>query len=501
MNYRDRMRVDRLGLFSLVAIALAGVATEAVIAAQTAGGAAPSPKPSSKPKPTRLNLLLITADDLSYDSVGVYGGKVAGATPNIDALAAQGMRFTHGHVTIAVCQPSRSVLLTGRYPHRNGARGFEPIGSDVPTLTEQLHQAGYLNGILGKTRHLAPAAKFAWDFRVERAQLAEGRSPERYHAEVRRFLALARQRGQPFFLMANSHDPHRPFAGSQQEQRQRQRGAKQYPEVRDAYRPGDVAVPGFLPDLPAVRREIAEYFTSVRRGDATVGKILQALRESGFERDTLVLFLSDNGMALPFAKTNVYLASTKVPWIVRWPGVVVGGAVDRKHFVSGIDCMATLLEAAGLPRPAGMDGRSFVPVLRGGTQDGREEVLTVFHRTSGRRDYPMRCLQDRRFGYIRNAWADGQRVFRNESQAGLTFRAMTRAAATDPDLARRVELYVHRVAEELYDFAADPNARINLAADPAHAEVLAEMRRRLIVRLEAVGDPDVDSFRMQSERK
>ena len=90
-----------------------------------------------------LNVLLITADDLNYNSVGAYGCTIPGITPNIDRLAKQGMMFTHGYVNIAVCQPSRQSIMTGRYPHNNGALGFDPINRDVPTLQEELNKVGY----------------------------------------------------------------------------------------------------------------------------------------------------------------------------------------------------------------------------------------------------------------------------------------------------------------------------------------------------------------------
>ena len=102
------------------------------------------------------NVLLITVDDLNYDSVGCFGCQVDDITPNIDKLASEGVRFNNSHVTIAVCQPSRSVLLTGRYPHHNGARGFEEIDASVTTLTQVLHREGFLNGIIGKEDHVAP---------------------------------------------------------------------------------------------------------------------------------------------------------------------------------------------------------------------------------------------------------------------------------------------------------------------------------------------------------
>lgn len=165
------------------------------------------------------NVLLITVDDLNYDSVGCFGCQVDDITPNIDKLASEGVRFNNSHVTIAVCQPSRSVLLTGRYPHHNGARGFEEIDASVTTLTQVLHREGFLNGIIGKEDHVAPKEKFFWDEYVQTYCEEEGwgRSPEVYYDKVKQFLTRAREEGKPFFLMANSHDPHRPYVGADDE--------------------------------------------------------------------------------------------------------------------------------------------------------------------------------------------------------------------------------------------------------------------------------------------
>ena len=110
-----------------------------------------------------VNFLFITADDLEWSSVGVYGSQVEDITPNIDQLASEGLRFANAHVNIAICQPSRQSLMTGRYPHNIGAPGFQPIANDVPLLQESLKSAGYLNGSIGKTRHLQPVERFGWD--------------------------------------------------------------------------------------------------------------------------------------------------------------------------------------------------------------------------------------------------------------------------------------------------------------------------------------------------
>jgi len=443
----------------------------------------------------QVNFLFITADDMNYDSPGTCGCTVDGITPNIDRLAAGGIRFEHAHVTIAVCQPSRSCLMTGRYPHRNGSEGFEPIDLDVTTLQEALNEAGYLNGIMSKVSHLAPIEKFCWDTCVGPMDLADGkgagRNPSLYYRYAGEFFEKAREEGKPFFLMANSNDPHRPFSGSDQEKNS---WGGDLPSVRRTIQPSEVEVPGFLPDIPEVPREVAEYFTSVYRCDESVGAVLRALEDSGFYQNTLVMFLSDNGMAFPFAKTNCYLASTKTPWIARWPGKIKPGLVDREHFISGIDFMPTILDAAGLPQIPGMDGSSFVPVLLGNEQEGRDVVFTEFHQTSARKRFPMRCVQDRQFGYIFNFWSDKKTEFRNESQSGRTFKAMKEAAVQEPKIARRVDMFVYRVPEELYDLENDTDCLINLMDNPQYSSVVERLRRLLLEKMRETGDPALEAF-------
>lgn len=456
---------------------------------------AASPPGQEAPRPT-LNVLLLTVDDMDARTPGVFGGVVPDVTPNIDRLAAEGLRFEHGHVAAAICQPCRQALMTGRYPHANSPKGgFDPIHDDVPTLQERLHAAGYFQGIFGKEAHLAPARRFCWD--VVRGAAEVGRDPERYHEFAKEFFAAAKAAGKPFFLMANSHDPHRPFPGCDAPAPPPVRERQGQPIGRPSrfYRPEEVAVPGFLPDLPDVRRELARYYTSARRADDTVGMVLRALREAGLDDSTLVMFLTDNGMAFPFAKTNTYLASTAAAWIVRWPGTVTAGTVDREHMISGVDFAPTILEAAGVLAPPGMHGRSFLPLLAGGEQAGRKVAFTEINCIFGGVAYPMRCARETKLAYIWNGWADGSTVFRNESQAGLTFKAMQKAAAGDEALAARVHLFQYRVPEELFDCAADPCCLHNLVADPARAADVARLRQALLRHMQATDDPRTEAFR------
>lgn len=449
---------------------------------------------------TRPNMLVITADDLSYEAVGVDGCPVVDVTPHIDRLAAQGMRFEHSHATIAACQPSRSTVLTGLYPHHNGAMGFEPILDDVVTLTQRLQEAGYLNGILSKVRHLKPLEKFHWDVMAQaKMDLGHGRNPAVYGEHAATFFARAKRERVPFFLSANPQDPHRPFAGTLGEMQSYAAphvDRPNYAPPPKTFAPHEVPLPGFLPDLPQVWREMANYYASVTRCDASVGAVLQALDDAGLVENTLVFVISDHAMGFPFAKAGCYPTSTRVPTIARWPGHISAGAVDVTHFISGIDFTPTMLEVAGVPVHEPMDGRSFLPVLRGEPQAGREQVFTVYHTTIGGDERPMRGLHTAEFSYIFNAWADGETVFASAVEMTPTFEAMQLAAeAGDATIERRLQFLALRAREEFYDLRRDPDALNNLIDDPAYREQLATLKSTMAEKMVAFGDPLLDTFR------
>ena len=434
------------------------------------------------------NVLLILADDMNYNTIGCFGCPVDDISPNLDRLAEEGIRFDNAHVSIAVCQPSRQSMLTGLYPHHNGALGFDPIREDVTTLPEILREHGYYNGIIGKTKHCAPEHKFAWDFfsETQNAKNCFGRSPYIYGREAAEFFRNAKEEGRPFFLMANSHDPHRPFAGSEDELI-RFFGFHTY--ASRYYTPEEAWVPGFLPDIPDVRKELAQYYSSCHRCDETVGEVLRALEESGMSDDTLVIFMSDNGMAFPFAKANCYLNSTKTPFIARWPKHIRAGEWNRTDYIAGIDYMATILDALDIETETKIDGRSYLPLLLGEKQADRDVVFTQFNTTSMKGSYPMRCMQSSQFGYIFNAWADGETSYRNESMTGLTYRAMEAAGETDEAIAERTRFFISRCREEFYDFSKDPDALHNLIDDPEYQDKIGQFREGLGAYLKETEDP------------
>ena len=148
-----------------------------------------------------------------------------------------------------------------------------------------------------------------------------------------------------------------------------------------------------------------------------------------------------------------------------------------------------------------MDGFSFLPTLFGKRQANREKVLTQHHQTSAKNRYPMRCVQNKRFGYIFNPWSDGERVFKNESQSGLTFKAMQAAAKTNPEIAARVKLFQYRVVEEFYDFTNDPDALNNLAGNPKYKKELDKMRKELLNWMERTNDSALEALKNHNSQE
>ena len=441
----------------------------------------------------KLNVLFITVDDMNRDSIGVYGSKVKGTTPAIDQLAAEGFRFDHAHVTIAICQPTRAVWMTGRYPQNNGALGFEEIRAAIPTLPETLRQRGFYTGILGKTNHVVPSRDNAFEYSRHQQEMSWGRSPDQYGDFVAEFLRNAKEKDRPFFLMVNAHDPHRPFDDRPVSAAKfPSSGKRKYfgdlPAPSRVFQSEQVIVPGFLPDVPAIRTEIAMYYSSVRRADDVVCRVLEELKTAGFDDNTVVMLKSDHGIAVPFAKTNVYRHSTFTPWIVRWPGVLRSGSRDTEHLVSGVDFAPTILDILDIDAMAGMDGRSLLPLMRGKKQDGRDFVYTQINTTALEVDYTMRSIQGKRFGLIWNAWSDGKKEFKNESMNGLTWHTMVEVARTDPAVAGRVKDFQYRAPFEFYDYKKDPDALNNLIDDPVSKALIESYRIRLAEHMRKTND-------------
>ncbi len=446
------------------------------------------------------NFLIITVDDMSCDSIGVFGARVPDTSPNVDHLASEGVRFVHAHVQVGNCMPCRNVMQSGLYPHTNGVEGFVQVKEPKHRmLCDMLKDQGYFTGIVDKVGHTTPYSPYpGWDAIGDRGtttQKGAAKSAKRFYEFTKSSIEQSRAAGKPFYLLVNITDPHKPFYGSEAARRA---GHDNFPPSR-TYKLDEIPIPGFLPDHPDVRAELKQYYDSVRRADDIVGATLKALKQSGVEDNTLVMFMSDHGMPFPFAKTNVYHHSSHTPWIVRWPGVVKPGTVDNEHMISTVDFVPTLLDAAGAPQASGLQGRSYCPVLRGDKQEGRDYVIKEYNENAGGGRHPMRSVQTRRFCYIFNPWSNGTRKFKTATMGTTTYKVMQKLAETDEKVAERLRLFDHRVVEELFDCEKDPDALHNLVGDPKFKRDADRLRGILEQWMVDTKDPLLEAFRCRDE--
>ena len=433
----------------------------------------------------RKNVLLLVADDLGMQ-VGCYGDAVA-KTPNIDALAKTGTRFTHGFASVSSCSPSRATLLTGMPTHQCGqyglAHGSHNAASfkNVRGLPALLAPAGYRSGVIAKL-HVQPKEVYPFDVEVPGA----GRNPVQIAGQAKAFVAECGDK--PFFLLVGFTDPHRAAKGFANDGK--------YPAGVPAvtFDPKAVPVPYHLPDTADVRAELAEYYQAVARLDHGVGLVLKVLEDAKQLDNTLVIFLSDNGIPFPGAKTTLYDAGIHLPLVIRKPGQKAGVACSA--MASWTDITPTVLDWCGVkPAPVGkkeapLPGRSLLPLLEKPTADGWDMVFAShqFHEVT--MYYPMRAVRTRTHKYILNLAHPLEYPFASDLWGSDMWQGVLKRG--DPFMGKRtVKAFLHRPKEELYDVVADPNELKNLLADEkwladaanqavvaAHKNWLAEWRKK-----------------------
>ena len=427
----------------------------------------------------RPNVLLVLSDDHSAAHVGCFGNPDV-RTPNLDALAAAGVRFPRAYVACPQCVPSRAAILTGRSPVATGMTRFSaPLPADVETFPEVLRRHGYFAGVAGRTFHLDGSAtppETEAVFRKHRLRtfpdrldfVRTGAGRGQPLEQFREFLGAA-PAGKPWFLQLGFSDPHRPLD-------------------RDAAPPLDPAkltLPAHYPDTPLVRADLARYYGEVARLDADVGAVLAELDARKLAAGTLVLFMGDNGASQLRGKGTLYDLGVRVPLVVRGPGVAgPGRAAD--DLVSGEDIGPTVLAAAGLAPPPAMTGTSFLPRLRGDEFAGRQHVFS--QRGAHGSGLPTntalfdlgRCVVSRRHKLIYNAlWQLPYSPVDFGGDAFWTDLKGRHAAGTLGDKHSKLLFAPTRPMFEVYDLQTDRGELNNLAGTPAAAGAEKELKAAL----------------------
>ena len=403
----------------------------------------------------RPNILWITSEDNS-PYLGCYGDPLA-QTPHLDRLAAEGVRYRHAFANAPVCSSARTTLITGMYACSLGAqhhRSRVRTPENFRLYPEHLRRAGYYCTNNSKTDYNLANPGQPWDESSPKAHY-KNRNP-----------------GQPFFAIFNLTTSHEsqvaPKAGKDP-------GSFRVP-------PEKIVLPPYHPDTPEIRRDWANYYDQMTLMDAQAGALLAELDAAGLTEETIVFYYSDHGGALPRGKRNLHDSGTRVPLIVRFPKkwahlapAKPGEWVDQ--LVSFVDLPVTLFSLAGVPIPEHYEGRAFLGQQKAAP---REHVFLYRGRMDERYD-TSRAIRDRQFRYIRNysphrPWGQHYSYPFQVLPSMRSWYAAFQAGKCDAVQAR---YWGPKPAEELYDVAADPFEIRNLIAEPAHADRLAEMRRKL----------------------
>ena len=428
-----------------------------------------SAMPTQAAPAARPNIVLVVGEDMGPD-LGAYGCQDA-MTPNMDQLAREGALFTRAFTHCGVCAPSRSGMITGRYPLCYGGQNMRSVVIDPPRpFTERLRAAGYRVLWPGKTDFNGVPMKELAD---DRTEWLGGPEPQ-----------------EPFFAFLNLSVSHESKVNANEKQHAEHTRGLAAGQRRD---PATVALPPIYPDDPVVRRAVANYHELVTVVDGEVGRVMDWLKEHGLEENTVVIVTGDHGRGMPRFKRSVKDSGTRVPLIVRWPGTIPPGTV-REDFASWIDFAPTALSLAGVPIPPEYDGHCFLP-----TASQPHRYVYSFRDCMDEDCDRVRSVRDERYRYVRNATTDRSEAgYVTTAEGGPIMQVIRREeAAGRLNAVQSVFVAASRDREWLFDTEADPWEVHNLAGDPAYATKLVELRdacQKWVEHCGELGELDADAL-------
>ncbi|MCF0176437.1 MAG: sulfatase, partial [Bacteroidales bacterium] len=366
---------------------LFGAPLAAALSSQVAAAQTPSRDVDNRP-----NIILFISDDCTYRDLNPYGG-VNVQTTNINRLAEEGIRFTNFFQAAPVSSPTRQCLMTGLYPMKSGAYpNHARVNDDVISVVQQMRAQGYRVALQAK-RHFEPLTVFDYEF-------LSGGNDDVNIDKIRPFIKDCTSKGQPFVLFVCSHQPHTPWNMGD-------------PSKID---PDALVLPSYYVDTPETRFDYRNYLAEVKYMDDQVGAVDALIDECGIRDNTVFFYTSEQGNALPFAKWTLYDMGVQTAMIVRWPGVIKPGSVTDA-MGEYVDVVPTFIEiAGGRPDYNYLEGRSFLPVLKGRTNRHKSEVYaqaTSRGVINGPDHYGIRSVRNERYVYVRNLTPD--ELFRCEN--------------------------------------------------------------------------------------
>lgn len=417
--------------------------------------------------PVKWNIIWIITEDMSPE-LGCYGYPLV-RTPNVDALAKGGVRYTNTYVTGPVCSASRSALITAMYQtsidaqnHRSHRDDGYVLPEPVKPITDYFRQAGYytVNGELGPHGSKGPG-KTDYNFELKNKPFDGSDWKDR-------------QPGQPFFAQMMISCTHRgPIWKNAVQQHQ--------PQID----PKKVTLPPYYPNDSVAREDWATYLESIQLMDSYVGTLLKRVQDEGLAGNTVILFMSDHGRCHIRDKQFLYDGGIQIPFIMRWPGQVKGGGVND-DLISSIDISATVLKIAGIEPPTYLEGRSII----GAGVKKRDYIIAARDRMDETVD-KMRCVRTKNFKYIKNYMPDKPYMQPNnykETQYPMWNEMKELNAQGKLTPAQALFCAPVKPAEELYDVKEDPYELNNLASSDKYKKTMMHMRGILQSWIKETGD-------------
>ena len=415
------------------------------------------------------NIVVFLADDAGMD-IGCYGNKGI-KTPNIDRLASLGMRFEHAFLTSPQSSPSRTSMLTGKFAHTIGTEDLHvPLDTSIAMLPEYLRKAGYTTAFALKT-HWGAQNNKKFDTPIEgdyRPQ--EGGLTEEFFNNYTSF--VEKNKTNPFFMWIGFHDPHRPY------------NAANTPQVN---RPQDVTVPAFLVNDQETRSDLADYYNEISRMDSDIGRMIAVLERNGLMDNTVIFFLSDNGMPFPRAKGTLYDSGIQTPLVVYWKNNTPKETVHSNGLVSTVDLAPTILDMAGISAPADMYGMSFLPLIKDPAQRGRDYIFS--ERNWHDCDEYIRCIRTERYKVIYNAYYELPHGTAHDLSTSPSWYSLKRNLREGLLKPQQMQIFTApRAMVEVYDLEKDPGEFVNVGDRPEYRADAEKLTRMIVDWQKKTGD-------------
>lgn len=435
---------------------------------------------------TRPNIVIIMADDLDSRQLSCFGGKNL-VTKNIDALAAEGMKFDQIICSEAMCVPTRASLFTGLYPMHHGSfQNHKPVyNTGLKSVCQYLNNEKYTVALTGKDHSTRPRTVFPFEIIKGFEPNCVSKTDDYELDDIRSF--ITRKNADPFCLFIMSINPHAPWTMGDPSE----------------FDPEKLVLPPHMVDTKDVRELYSKYLAEVRRLDNQVGDIRKLLKETGQDQNTIFIFLGEQGPQFPGGKWTLWDNGQKSSMIVKWPGTVKPNSVTDA-LVQYEDITPTLIDIAGGKPITGLDGRSFLSVLKGEGKMHRTAAFGIHNNIPEGTPYPMRSVRDGHYKLIMNLLPDQPyyiKYMMNPANKNSYWNNWVAQSQTSPETKKLVDRITTRPLLQFYDIQKDPYELNNLATDQDYQKLVKVYEAKLKAWMKQQGDEGAGVDRVYAKEK